>query len=209
MLLQGKNRTVEAPRSGVSIPSTGRVLLQAQARLRQSAQGYGFNTLYGSSVTASQRAFIKIPAGQGFNTLYGSSVTARARQSPLPLSHALVSIPSTGRVLLQVRYISVPYRRKSNVSIPSTGRVLLQVSFQLDKVAFDCVSIPSTGRVLLQGVSIIVSRSQWPVFQYPLRVECYCKLTIAGDDVPRVAFQYPLRVECYCKVYLMIAPLSQ
>ena len=38
-----------------------------------------------------------------------------------------------------------------------------------------------------------------PEFQYPLRVECYCKERIRIMKQLALLFQYPLRVECYCK----------
>ncbi len=92
-------------------------------------------------------------------------------------------------------------RNRQNVSIPSTGRVLLQEDIQ-DAVAEDvkCFNTLYGSSVTASAALLEKPSLKALAFQYPLRVECYCKCSLYVIKNADFLFQYPLRVECYCKM---------
>ncbi len=135
-----------------------------------------------------------------FNTLYGSSVTARM------IARASCPKLRSFQYPLRVECYCKKPKKQQGKPFDSSFNTLYGSSVTASARWFwgwktlNIVSIPSTGRVLLQAMIADLLATITAMFQYPLRVECYCKhqerlLMKVGQR----KFQYPLRVECYCK----------
>ena len=191
MLLQARGWSVQVHIENVSIPSTGRVLLQDNPPLGNKNTPEGFNTLYGSSVTASLYAgaekifrtwfqyplrvecYCKLPQSAVcnprkpcFNTLYGSSVTARD------------IIGAFQGAVLEFQYpLRVEcYCKRCNSSMP------IQALPRFNTLYGSSV----TARICVQSLV-----ECYALFQYPLRVECYCKNITRSKSVPTKCVSIP------------------
>ena len=134
----------------VSVPSTGRSGLQLIISTNTCGSSSGFSTLYGSKWVATQLDLGKHTMPSTFQYPLRVEVGCNLSMAQGQPTRAYVSVPSTGRSGLQVRYSSVS-GRFGVFQYPLRVEVGCNPAEGSRRFAVNKVSVPSTGRSGLQG----------------------------------------------------------